>query len=229
MEHEDWKSRSDSPTIDQDYPRCHAGIKLQYVESITRLNHKLSVPVHNQGIVHRDIKPANLLWSGDHITVKITDFGVSVYELPTNRNGKAKENDSVFDALMMEEPFLNRQAGTASFLAPEVCPPAEGIPFVQASRFALDTWALGVTYYCLLFGQCPWRDRTYWPLLNKIASTDFEVPEFMGSDGLKTGGRFPSGRFYDGRGVMNILNGLLTKDPNSRLTVPALKVKFISF
>lgn len=183
--------------------------------------------MHLQGIVHRDIKPANLLWSEDHITVKISDFGVSVYELPVNRKkGEAVEADSEFEELM-EDTFLNRTAGTPAFLAPEVCPPPDGSGQTQvhSSKFALDIWALGVTYYCLLFGRPPWEGRDYYSILNKIAGTDFEVSERMGSDELLTGGRDPPDEFTDGKGVYTILGGLLEKDPVKRLTLTQLKVR----
>ena len=32
---------------------------------------------HGQGIIHRDLKPNNLLLSGDHLTLKVADFGVA--------------------------------------------------------------------------------------------------------------------------------------------------------
>jgi SNF1-activating kinase 1 len=184
--------------------------------------------VHIQGIVHRDIKPANLLLSEDHITVKISDFGVSIYEIPTNRGKKETVASEVEFADLMEDSFLNRTAGTPSFLAPEVCPPSENGPTVQSSKFALDTWALGVTYYCLLFGHPPWESNEVWSLLHKISTDDFEIPEAMGSDELETGGRNPSEEFADGKGVLTILSGLLTKDPEKRLTLNCLKVSVSS-
>jgi SNF1-activating kinase 1 len=183
--------------------------------------------VHIQGIVHRDIKPANLLWSEDHITVKISDFGVSIYEFPINRRKDETLTSEIEFVELMEDGFLNRTAGTPSFLAPEVCPPVKNVPTVQSSKFALDTWALGVTYYCLLFGHPPWEAEDVWSLLKRIASDDFEIPETMGSDFLETGGRNPSEAFEDGRGVLTILNGLLTKDPDKRLTLTGLKVNFL--
>jgi len=179
--------------------------------------------LHLQGIVHRDIKPANLLLSEDHVTVKISDFGVSVYELPINRKEDEVSASEAEFLELMEDNFLNRVAGTPAFLAPEVCPNQEDHPPDQYSKFAVDTWALGVTYYCLLFGNPPWEENQYWALLNRIASEDFEIPERMGSDQLLTGGRHPSEEYADGIGVLSILDGLLTKDPSKRLTLVGLK------
>jgi serine/threonine protein kinase len=188
----------------------------------------LSITVHLQGIVHRDIKPANLLWSKDHVTVKISDFGVSVYEIPINRKeDEVSANEAEFLELMGDK-FLNRVAGTPAFLAPEVCPNHDDQLPDQYSKFAVDTWALGVTYYCLLFGRPPWEGNDYWMLLNSIATEDFEIPPTMGSDQLQTGGRHPSKEDTDGVGVLSILDGLLTKDPSTRLTLVGLKVTFDS-
>lgn len=176
--------------------------------------------MHLQNIVHRDIKPANLLWSEDRLTVKITDFGVSVYEIPKHQN-VAELTDAEAEFLeLMKDGFLNSGAGTPSFLAPETAPTSE----VNIIKFALDTWALGVTYYCLLFGHPPWESSDRWSLLRVIATSDFKIPEIMGLDRLSTGGRSPTGSFPDGQGVMKILDGLLTKDPENRMTLNELKV-----
>lgn len=181
--------------------------------------------------MHRDIKPANLLWSEDHVTVKISDFGVSVYDFAIK--GKEEELTATEHEFLelMGDDFLNRIAGTPVFLAPELCPnqAADADEIVQntsepPSKFAIDTWALGVTYYCLLFGHPPWEESNYWPLLNRVVTEDFEIPPTMGSDKLPSGGRHPAANFPDGFGVLSILDGLLTKDPRKRLTLTELKV-----
>lgn len=55
---------------------------------------------------------------------------------------------------------------------------------------AIDIWALGVTLYCLLFGKPPFNAPTEFVLYKIIPNEDFVVPERMGKDQKKTGGRW---------------------------------------
>ncbi|KAJ3030184.1 UNVERIFIED_CONTAM: hypothetical protein HDU68_009825 [Siphonaria sp. JEL0065] len=66
--------------------------------------------LHHNGIIHRDIKPANLLWTEDRQTVKISDFGVSVFiDLQSTVN------------LVSTQMELAKTAGSPAFFAPELC------------------------------------------------------------------------------------------------------------
>ncbi|KAJ3078380.1 hypothetical protein HDU99_000613, partial [Rhizoclosmatium hyalinum] len=66
--------------------------------------------LHHNGIIHRDIKPANLLWTEDMQTVKISDFGVSVF-IDMNSN----------ESLTATHLELAKTAGSPAFFAPELC------------------------------------------------------------------------------------------------------------
>ncbi|KAI9270858.1 hypothetical protein BY458DRAFT_509981 [Sporodiniella umbellata] len=59
---------------------------------------------------------------------------------------------------------LSKTAGTPAFSAPEVCCTLNSQRY-QMSK-AIDVWALDVTLYCFLFGQCPF-----------IASSEFKLFE----------------------------------------------------
>ncbi|EJD07031.1 kinase-like protein, partial [Fomitiporia mediterranea MF3/22] len=81
--------------------------------------------LHHQGIIHRDIKPANLLWTSDRMNVKITDFGVSHFSAAQRidalkRSSAYREALEHVDPILLDDGGLSRQAGTPSFLAPEI-------------------------------------------------------------------------------------------------------------
>lgn len=243
--------------------------------------------VHYQGIIHRDIKPANLLWTEDHSTVKISDFGVS----------------HVSDALLRASPdggdgdddkALRKTAGSPAFFAPELCHSAEYTPTppppardAEESYFSpadvgrstsasvtssssgtpssssgtptprrtsvtisqplppptpgqprtrpvigkgIDVWALGVTLYCLLFGDTPFMARTEYELYNVIVRESVRVPDRMGREGAWTGvgpGWERCGDGVEGREVVDLLGKLLQKDPTKRIGLAEVKVRVL--
>jgi serine/threonine protein kinase len=85
--------------------------------------------IHQQGFAHRDIKPANILID-KHGHPKVADFGIS------------------------EEAALNKleqnYSGSFAFMAPELLNHAPFDPKLT------DIWALGVTFYYMATGHCPW-------------------------------------------------------------------------
>jgi serine/threonine protein kinase len=179
------------------------------------------------------------------MTVKICDFGVSIYTLTTQRvDGRDQTQEDKEFFTLMNDDFLNRLAGTPAFLAAELCfkadtddkDPSPAVtetsdPPKVAQKYMIDVWALGVTYYCLLFGHPPWEAINEWQVYHKIANEDFVVPETMGSDSLPTGGRSPTDAvaFPDGVHVIRILDGLLKKNPCERLQLKDMKVLQLSF
>nr|GEZ21293.1 serine/threonine-protein kinase GRIK2 isoform X1 [Tanacetum cinerariifolium] len=99
--------------------------------------------LHSHNIVHGDIKPDNLLVSATG-TVKIGDFSVSqVFE---------DENDE-----------LRRSPGTPVFTAPECC-----LGQNYHGKTA-DIWAVGVTLYCMIFGQYPFLGDTLQDTYDKVS------------------------------------------------------------
>lgn len=80
----------------------------------------------------------------------------------------------------------------------------------------IDVWALGVTLFCLLFGDTPFMARTEYELYNVIVREGVRVPEKMGREGAWTG----VGR----REVVDLLSKLLEKDPAKRIGLAEVKV-----
>ncbi|KAI9327108.1 kinase-like domain-containing protein, partial [Obelidium mucronatum] len=117
--------------------------------------------LHHNGIIHRDIKPANLLWTEDRKTVKISDFGVSVFiDLQSTSN---------LAATQME---LAKTAGSPAFFAPELC---ASIRVLEIGA-AIDVWALGVTLFCLVFGRVPFIAETEFELFHVICKAPLAFP-----------------------------------------------------
>ena len=224
-----------------------------------------SFPVHHQGIIHRDIKPANLLWTEDRRQVKISDFGVSHFSYAQRlaaAGGKDVQCDPA-DPLLLDDSSLTRRAGTPSFLAPEViyehkdvASPSPSSIRVTASSSSLhtvtttpilnsalrpeitksiDVWALGVTFYCLLFGTTPWAVDTgtsvpgsEFTLYNAICNTEWTVPSTIGYDKIPTGGRH-SDPDCDGASIIGLLDRFLQKDYKTRITLDQVKVRILNF
>lgn len=134
--------------------------------------------LHAHNIVHGDIKPDNLLVTRTG-TVKIADFSVSqVFE---------DDNDE-----------LRRSPGTPVFTAPECC---LGLTYHGK---AADTWAVGVTLYCMVLGQYPFLGESLQDTYDKIVNNLLSFPDNMNPQ------------------LRNLLEGLLCKDPNERMTLDAV-------
>lgn len=134
--------------------------------------------LHDHKIVHGDIKPDNLLVTR-HGTVKIGDFSVSqVFE---------DDNDE-----------LRRSPGTPVFTAPECC-----LGVTYRGR-AADTWAVGVTLYCMILGQYPFLGETLQDTYEKIVNNPLVLPDDMNPE------------------LRNLIEGILCKDPMQRLTLEAV-------
>ena len=152
---------------------------------------------HGLGVVHRDIKPDNVLLSSTG-HVKLADFNVA----------------HQFDTAPAPQPvgvpcvehtagrclFLNTE-GTPMFLSPEAC---AGDP---SCGYCADVWGLGATLFVLLFGFTPF---------GRNANTDMDVFTSVVDDDP-----FPlPGPVSDE--LNDLLRGLLEKDPDKRLTLPAV-------
>ncbi|XP_069727324.1 calcium/calmodulin-dependent protein kinase kinase 2 isoform X1 [Phaenicophaeus curvirostris] len=139
--------------------------------------------LHYQKIIHRDIKPSNLL-VGEDGHIKIADFGVS---------NEFKGADAL----------LTNTVGTPAFMAPETLSETRKI----FSGKALDVWAMGITLYCFVFGQCPFMDERILSLHNKIKTQALEFPDQPEvTDFLK-----------------DLITRMLDKNPESRISVPEIK------
>lgn len=196
-----------------------------------------------------------MLYSAERATVKIIDFGVSHY----NSQRSAPQFASRFtpeDASLFPDSDLQKTLGTPNFLAPEVVwfdDSENDISETESNRSsvtvgektsmpkvrppiteALDIWAFGVTFYCLLFGHTPFsapsspNDNIHhneWMLYNQICTQDWEVDATMTADRIVTGGRHPKDMSSEGYAAISLLDSMLQKNPTSRVSVADLKVR----
>ncbi|WVZ78684.1 hypothetical protein U9M48_026356 [Paspalum notatum var. saurae] len=133
--------------------------------------------LHSHNVIHGDIKPDNLLVTSTG-NVKIGDFSVS----------------QVFED---DDDMLWRSPGTPVFTAPECC---------QGSAYhgrASDTWAVGVTLYCMVSGNYPFLGDTLQETYDKIANDPVQIPDDMNPQ------------------LAELLTRLLCKDPGDRITLQA--------
>ncbi|KAM6980637.1 serine/threonine-protein kinase 33, partial [Aplochiton taeniatus] len=113
------------------------------------------VYLHKKDIVHRDLKLENILVKSYHhgddkdvISIKVTDFGLSV-----KKGGVGSEN------------MLKATCGTPIYMAPEV---------INAHEYSqqCDVWSIGVIMYMLLCGEPPFISSSEEKLFEMIKKGD---------------------------------------------------------
>jgi serine/threonine protein kinase len=132
--------------------------------------------LHKKGIVYRDLKPANVLIDADgHL--KLADFGF------------AKE---------IKQDSTGTFCGTIDFMAPEI---------VQSKSYSygVDSWALGVLGYQLIFGESPFYDANRERMFSRIVSLRPDFP--LDADS----------------GTVDFLQKLLIKNPKHRHSFDTVK------
>ncbi|EAY03763.1 CAMK family protein kinase [Trichomonas vaginalis G3] len=108
---------------------------------------------HEFGIRHGDVKPSNFLID-KYGRVKICDFGFS------QKLNRDENNTNFSGTFIYESPEIIRQE------------PFDG--------FAADIWALGVSYFILITGQCPWNLYSKDAMIKSIQNAIFD--EFQIND-----------------------------------------------
>jgi len=95
---------------------------------------------------------------------------------------------------------LKNTAGSPAFLAPELC--AAG---TSPKGEPVDIWALGITLYCFLFGKVPFMAENVLEIYERIRNEVFILPFKLSPE------------------LEDLLNKLLCKDPEKRITINEIK------
>lgn len=137
--------------------------------------------IHKKGIIHRDIKLENLLieiLNRDEVSVKITDFGMAQYLNP-------------------DDDKMNMQAGSSSYIAPEVL---SWGPLTEKS----DVWSAAIVTYILMQGAFPFDgnnfDQVYTSIMLKDLNKEWSSAKWS----------------HISQDAKDFLNLCFTKDPKMR-------------
>ncbi|KAI9277229.1 kinase-like domain-containing protein [Phascolomyces articulosus] len=148
--------------------------------------------LHQKGFVHRDIKPDNLLLTREN-TIKVIDFGSAI---KSDETSPLPPTTSAGTPAFMAPELLRRRKHDNSSKKPSTPPPAT----------AIDIWAMGITLYCLCYGQLPFEKPSLLELYDVIQNESIDHPNKDIDPNLK-----------------DLLNRMLTKDPYERITMEEIK------
>ncbi|CAL4934988.1 unnamed protein product [Urochloa decumbens] len=168
--------------------------------------------MHEKHVVHRDIKPENILVAGDGRAVKICDFGLAMS--------------------MSASPPYDPDAGSLWYMAPELLLEKDDYDAL------VDTWSLGCVMAELINGKVLFEegrdeegqlveifdvlgypDDTTWPWFSSTPFAKEVLPELDVHHRSYLREMFPEAVLS--RQGFEVLNGLLTCNPDKRLTAAA--------
>jgi len=130
--------------------------------------------IYKENILHRDLKPSNILFHNN--VVKVADFGFC--------KKMSSSNELTFTMV-----------GSPIYMAPEIL---KGFPY----NIKADIWSLGVVLYEMLFGVCPYEDKTLSGLIHKLDTQSLVIPREVN---------------YISQNVENLLRKMLTLDYKQRI------------
>lgn len=135
---------------------------------------------------------------------RIVHRDIKPSNLLIDANGRVKIADlGVCNEFDGSDDLLSSSAGTPAFMAPEVLDPSTK----TYSGRALDVWALGCTLYAFVYGRLPYTADTVLAVHEQIRTQPVQWPVEPETS--------PQ--------LVHLLHRLLDKDPDTRITLPAVK------
>jgi serine/threonine-protein kinase 11 len=134
--------------------------------------------VHSEGYVHQDIKPGNILMTKSGKAV-LGDFGI----------GHSFESAW----MVVGSPAFQAPEALADDRGPDIDPQAE------------DVWAIGITFFQLLYGSLPWRGNNLYEIISDIQSRPLDFPP------------------EDDPEVITLVKGMLTVNPLTRMKLEQVR------
>jgi serine/threonine protein kinase len=126
----------DGQGLDELIKAQHSPLDIELAKKLMSQILQAFLYAHKNGIVHRDVKPSNILVTADD-QIKVLDFGIAKL-VGDNQHHLTK---------------TGTQIGTIYYMSPEQVKGKE-------LDYRSDIYSLGVTFYELLSGVCPYRGLT---------------------------------------------------------------------
>ncbi|XP_074642606.1 serine/threonine-protein kinase ULK4-like [Tubulanus polymorphus] len=160
---------------------------------VTGLHH-----IHSLGMIFSDLRPSKILLDGPGV-LKFSDF-----ELARAEGENLEELFATFVETSEDTDDSDKKSfalnGHISYMAPEIL---QGRPH----SINTDLWSFGIVLYELFAGHTPFQSESFEKLTEMILYEDFPAPKIKGT-------RLSSKPSPD---FLNLIEGLLKKDPNERL------------
>ncbi|MBF0396918.1 MAG: AAA family ATPase, partial [Desulfobacterales bacterium] len=144
--------------------------------------------IHNKNIIHKDINPSNILLNRETDEIKIIDFGISKVV--------KRETPEIRD--------VNNIEGTLLYISPE-----QTGRMNRSIDYRTDYYSLGVTFYEMLTGQCPFESEDAMEIVHfhiakspqPIEAIRPEIPKVISDIVMKLMGKTAEARYQSSFGI----------------------------